>query len=489
MLMLIGYVSLEVPRGWAYGSWQHYQGNLDYTGRQALRGDLSVGRFVVESEQFLTGLSRLSWIPVLQPAILPFQQTSFIVACCASFVYSPAGITLINTFGTQAMYITVANWEGLNVITYSHIRSLFGRPYSGETFSLHIDTLTGNVNNGQSVAGGAGKYHLPPTVDDINNDGLLEIVYGINDNICAYRPEGCVWEVSVGKFPISHYSSSDIDNDGIKEIIFLETWPEGFRKLVVLNGMDGSLEWRASENIYDTYPLVDPAIMTEDINNDGYKEVIVIRDKVYAYSHDGSLLWEKDLGYQAINNGAVGDIDKDGIVEVLVQMGYHIYALDGRNGDIKWSRFLGYDIPAVGTGVKIADIDPTPGYEVLVPLEKGIKVIDAEGNILWEHPVSLFLHGFSVGDADGDGCSEVVGVESVSDGGWSRVFVIDALSNSGGCGLSTDVKEVVKKEIDVDEGEIYDISGRLIKVGDVRGLKRGIYFIKGKGGVRKVEVR
>ncbi len=502
MLLSYSYVSPVIPGGWAYGSWQTYQGNLDYTGRQALRGNLSVGRFVVRSDTFVVGYVHNT---AVQPTILPFAQNTFIITLHHIFRYVENNrLDTTHNFGPDnfAHIFIVSKWQGSYLEVFGY-KKLGENLEEGALTGYDIDTVLGRLSNSHLLGSGVCSESYPiPAIDDVNGDSLVELVHAINKSFGSYyrrgiaalrRPGFMLWfsveDTSTFCEPIQALTSSDIDGDGIKEILFLETCPEGFRRVVALSGLDGSIEWKGENRIYNPLPKYGyPLVMTDDINNDGYKEAIVILDKVYVYDHGGNLLWDRDLGFAMTWNGAVGDIDRDGVVEILAYSGYNIYALDGRNGNIKWSKFLGYDSPVSGSGINIADIDPTPGYEVLVPLRmEGLKVLDANGNLLWDYRGGQ-LYGFSVGDADGDGCSEIVGVEDETGDYRFRVFVIDALSNTGNCGSSLEVLEDREDKAPL-EGKIYDISGRLIKVGDLKGLKRGIYFIKGKGGIRKVEVR
>ena len=103
---------------------------------------------------------------------------------------------------------------------------------------------------------------------------------------------------------------------------------------------------------YDVYSS--PAL--GDIDGDGKLEVVVgsSDSTVYALNgEDGSFLWSYTTGDYVYSSPALGDIDGDGKLEVVV--GSHdnnVYALNGEDGSFLWSYTTGGSIytssPALG---------------------------------------------------------------------------------------------------------------------------------------------
>jgi len=149
-----------------------------------------------------------------------------------------------------------------------------------------------------------------------------------------------------------------------------------------------------------------------DIDGDGKLEVVVgsLDSKLYALNgEDGSKLWEFTAGDGIYSSPALGDIDGDGKLEVVVgSWDNKLYALNGEDGSKLWEFTTGeeiYSSPALG------DIDGDGKLEVVVgSLDDKLYALNGEdGSKLWE-----FTTGFDVnsspalGDIDGDDKLEVV---------------------------------------------------------------------------------
>ena len=62
--------------------------------------------------------------------------------------------------------------------------------------------------------------------------------------------------------------------------------------------------------------------------------------EVIVYQGSGERLWRKSLS-GAVNSLQRHDIDGDGVDEIFAGTRRDVYALDGRNGDIVWSTYVG----------------------------------------------------------------------------------------------------------------------------------------------------
>ena len=196
----------------------------------------------------------------------------------------------------------------------------------------------------------------------------------------------------------------DIDGDGKLEVVVAP-----YNVVHAINGEDGSLLW--SYPIPFSYPILSPLLA--DIDGDGRLEVVISGDKIYALNgEDGSLLWVYDSEDWVIFSHSIGELDKDGKLEVVAGDFYGLYALNGEDGSLLWS----YDISVVcwWYTVSIGDINGDGKLEVVADClyleeeESEIFVINGEnGSLLW----TLSLPDWSyqvLGDINGDGRPEVI---------------------------------------------------------------------------------
>jgi len=213
-------------------------------------------------------------------------------------------------------------------------------------------------------------------VSNVDNsiDGSLEIVcYSEGGNIRIYDFGGNL-RYSFGDGLNGTYSAmavSDLNGDGTKEIIAAQT--------------DGIYIWSYNGTLLRKITTSDPtrqlyksSIITADLDNDNYNEIITsVNDivlktaTVYAYNFDGTkvsgwngsntLVTDNDW---FTNEVSVGDLNNDGNLEV-VAMGKNCIKVWNKDGSL--INTITIDNPTVGTIVPIlADVDGLPDLEIVV---------------------------------------------------------------------------------------------------------------------------
>ncbi len=472
------------PSNWANGSWQMFNGTQNHTGRQAMRGNLTSGRYIKWT--YTTG----SYV-FPSPAIGDINDDGQIEVIAGSLdrkVYALRG-----TDGSLLwFYIT-----GSAVVSSPAI----GDINNDGNIEVVVGSDSGKVYALKGTDGSAlwsyttgGSVYSSPAIGDINNDGNIEVVVGsLDSSVYALRGTdgSLLWSYTTGYYVESSPAIGDINNDGQIEIVV----GSGDGKVYALRGTNGSLLWS-----YATGGWVYSSPAIGDINNDGQIEVVVGSEdfKVYALrGTDGSFIWSYTTGSEVYSSPAIGDINNDGQIEVVVgSYDNSLYILRGTNGSLVWQVSVADgDKPDLTPLNIIADVDPTPGLEIVQNVAHssccGITVVSASGSILWSWNLWYSHRSVSVGDVDGDGCVEIVTV-----GKSSKISVIDAASNEGGCGvlgnddeLNIDESEVLKPD---DYVEIFTTDGKRIYKGKYKNFKperRGIYFVMFKGNKVKKVVR
>lgn len=270
-----------------------------------------------------------------------------------------------------------------------------------------------------------------PAVGDLDNDGKDDIVVAGYNHIYAWHGDGTLfngWPVTAGKINAYPPTLSDIDNDGFLDVIagcgsyYGESYLHAFKyDGTSLPGWPQSL---LVNNQY--YPVVG------DIDNDGDKEIVCSGRSympgkysayLYAFSHNGALLWmkENENGFSAFP--ALGDFNGDGALEIAV-VGSNL-SLPLNYGELEIFNAQGVMLSSFGTD-SFENVTESMIQKPLslfdynsdgVPEVTGggyfINVWSADGTVMgnWPfiNPISLTSSPV-VGDTDGDGAANLVGV-------------------------------------------------------------------------------
>ncbi len=302
-------------------------------------------------------------------------------------------------------------------------------------YQVHVFNLDGSYVPGwpQSTTyygGGA------PALGDIDGDGDPEIVvkcnYGMTEGmIYAFELDGTV----CSGFPINHgYSSrtpvlADLDGDGDMEIITNKRfWPLG--EWWVYDG-DGS--------VYPGWPqpighVPSSSSAVGDINGDGIPEIVgESYDALYVWDINGNLLpgFPFYMPYSATNSYSspvLADLDGDGLKEIIFGThilggGGYVFVLneDGSQapGWPKYTNYWIYSPPAVGYIDGDDVLDVAVGDQVLsgMPVDQ-VYAWDANGNPLPGFPIGPIWavnNQIALADLDGDGMTELLFDDNTSD--------------------------------------------------------------------------
>lgn len=163
-----------------------------------------------------------------------------------------------------------------------------------------------------------------PALGDINGDGDLEVVIGVNQasapEVLAFDGHGLLmpgWPKVVGAVPSNGRAAclGDLDDDGTAEVII----PGSGNYLHALKGDGTALPgWPVHLNaVYLSSCVVG------DIDGDGRKDVLLgANDVLEALRHDGTRVagWPKS-GASFYRTPLIADLDQDGDVEVVAVLG------------------------------------------------------------------------------------------------------------------------------------------------------------------------
>ncbi|MBN1489080.1 MAG: VCBS repeat-containing protein, partial [Phycisphaerae bacterium] len=265
-----------------------------------------------------------------------------------------------------------------------------------------------------------------PAVVELDGDMWLEVVVGSADNkVYVKNDDGtnvAGWPIATGGEVHSSPALGDIDGDGALEIVIgsddgkVYAWNANGTVL----DRDAAAPWDWPKTVGDKVQS-SPALGDAD-GNSGLDFVVVGSDdgNVYAWDYTGTALagWPKGTGDKVRSSPAIGDIDDDDELEVIVGSDDgNVYAwnLDGtvvdRDGAAPW------DWPnatggAVSSSPALGDIDGDGDLDVVVGSADGkVYAWDHTGTTLTGWPVTTaesVLCSPIIGDMDGDNQQEVI---------------------------------------------------------------------------------
>ncbi len=256
-----------------------------------------------------------------------------------------------------------------------------------------------------------------PAIGDVDGDGRPDIVFGGWDQrihaLDRFGRELPGFPVAADDTVWSSPALFDADGDGAVEIfIGADSTPGGI--VDHRGGIMRALSWKNGTVVELWRQLPDEVVMSSpvigDIDGDDRPEVIVGtgeywyltcgpgcgRDRVRVFAwhvDDGSPLpgWPVSTGGTVITGPALGDVDGDGLDEVVVSSyDGRVYAFDG-NGAVRWSSrptFAHLGSGRVTGHPVVADLDGDGDQDVAVGTDRGVALLDGRTGAQLDDTVS-----------------------------------------------------------------------------------------------------
>jgi len=269
-----------------------------------------------------------------------------------------------------------------------------------------------------------------PVIGDIDGDHTFELVVG-DDKVYAWHANGVevrdgddnaqTWGLfsTLGNAFVSHIALAEIDNLPGLDILAAS---RDTKQIFAFN-YTGSVISGWPKSVLNP---IRAGLVAADVDGDGVKEVLAIDEKgvLYAWHKNGVELRDGDnnpatdgvfrtFGGCTYQYGcpAVGDIDNDGINEIVVgTQGDSVFVLNADGSSVPgWPRVLGSD---VASSVAVGDLDNDGSLDIVAHEYNGFTTaFRADGTQMWQRWASDYL-SFSpspaLGDLDNDGKLEVV---------------------------------------------------------------------------------
>lgn len=178
------------------------------------------------------------------------------------------------------------------------------------------------------------------TLEDLDSDGIPEIIFAASNKLIALKQGRLLWEKSLTGIGIYPPSVADLDGDGTVEIVQTTGGPQEKGRIYLMDANGNDWEgWPKS--FEDHWILAAPTL--SDLDEDGEMEILFLErinstvGQIHALRIDGSLFnnnWPLPVPGTPAVTPSVGDVDQDGNKEIIVHTTTTMYQFD-LEGELK----------------------------------------------------------------------------------------------------------------------------------------------------------
>ncbi|NQV37997.1 MAG: S8 family serine peptidase [Candidatus Marinimicrobia bacterium] len=293
-------------------------------------------------------------------------------------------------FGSKDRSLYIANYDGSNDAVYVSTGYIMDTPVLANVDSdAELEIVFGTFESGSS-----GKIYVinhdatdvpgfpvdigevimaAPAVDDIDNDGLIDIIVGTwGNNIYALSADGSIksgFPFATGNRINIAPSLANVSGDEHLEIVA----GSDDQNMYIINSS-------GTEILHiETGGMIKSSPSFYDFNGDNYPEVLFGSQDSHVYAYDVENNqhvsgWPVNVNALVYSSPVIGDIDNDGEPDIVIG-NYSGITVLSLSGDIKANMPINFAANVESTPI-IDDIDGDNDLEIIVGSSTGLQVID-----------------------------------------------------------------------------------------------------------------
>lgn len=261
-------------------------------------------------------------------------------------------------------------------------------------------------------------------IGDLDGDSKFEVVaassHPLGSALFAFNTDGnLIWKLDLEGMCTASPIVVDLDWDGFDEVLIVD---EG-RGLHAVDGRTGSILWTVERRLPGQN-----TISVADIRRTGKLEVIWLQNKTGSiWFTDAETRETRKLNKTGDRSyfgwPMIGDIDADGFLDLIVCTPDDLICIDPLSLSTRWTA----QVPSRYAGA-MGDVDLDGGLEILVPGNGKVTCLETDGTVKYQSTVGTggWMGSLVLGDIDGDGIQEAL----FSPEGTQTLYVMDARSGN-----------------------------------------------------------
>lgn len=256
-----------------------------------------------------------------------------------------------------------------------------------------------------------------PSIADIDGDGATEIVMPCGNSLLIHDSQGVLERTVDVAFQMSDnlFAAAvlaDVNNDQSVEVVYGGWYLDGSRLVVLDSNGTNVPGFPVMLEHFQGSETNTPAV--GDLDGDADLDIVAMSHRngapadttnIRAYHGDGSPLWSRRIFAISRSDPAIGDVNGDGFNEVVCTSERGVHILD-RNGNFLLNQPMGQGMEH--SNIALADLDDNDDLEIVFAYDVTLYAMHHDGAVKFSYVPDWYSSPPVVADVDADGSPDVL---------------------------------------------------------------------------------